>query len=457
MPLISHHARASPESPAIECGSTTLTYADLHRIVDDWALHLSRVPSPSIGLCIKNPLEASVLLLAGLRAGRIMFPLSVGLPDQVLLALAVQANLGVIVTRRDLGTICVSPDMLSQTGSGSGTNGRNPSLIVATSGSTGNAKAALLSARSLEVNAAGAIERLEMNSDSRYLLSLPLHHVGGISILWRTIMSGGAIVFASFKQQLHSVLERKNITHVSLVDTQLRRLLRTTERAAPESLRAVLVGGGAVSVSMLRDAYLRGYPVRTTYGLTEMASQVTALADIDGPEMLSTAGTLLPDRELRIRDRNEILVRGKTLFRGYLDDGVCAPPVDANGWFHTGDAGTLDREGYLTVTGRLDNMFISGGENIWPEEIERVLMERFGFCQAVVVPVSDPEFGFRPAAFVAPPMDQSAALPRKEALEEWLPRYKVPRLIPWDGVKGALKVNRQVLTNRAAVELADTR
>ena len=160
------------------------------------------------------------------------------------------------------------------------------------------------------------------------------------------------------------------------------------------------MGGGPVPPSLVDEALARGLPLHTSYGLTEMASQVTTTPPGASLEELRTAGRVLPDREVSISERGEILVRGETLFAGYVEGEELDRPLDAEGWFHTGDLGELDEDGYLRVGGRVDNLFISGGENVQPEEIEEALCRLEGVDEAVVVPVPDEEFGARPVAFV---------------------------------------------------------
>ena len=132
-----------------------------------------------------------------------------------------------------------------------------------------------------------------------------------------------------------------------------------------------------------------------------MSSQATASRPGDPPEALRTAGRPLAFRELSVAADGEILVRGRTLFRGYVEETGIRPARDASGWFHTGDLGRLDADGRLVVSGRRDTMFISGGENIHPEEIEREILRFPGVLEAIVAPVPDPEFGARPGGFPA--------------------------------------------------------
>jgi O-succinylbenzoic acid--CoA ligase len=173
-----------------------------------------------------------------------------------------------------------------------------------------------------------------------------------------------------------------------------------------------------------------------------MASQVTTGKCNTGER----SGCLLRHRELKIDSSGEILVKGKTLFLGYLKKTAVELPLDADGWFHTGDIGKLDRKGFLTVFGRIDNMFISGGENIHPEEIESWLLKINGVEQALVVGLPDEDFGMRPAAFVKY-SDRNIVAEKEIAaeLEKSLPRFKIPRIYfdwPENLAEGALKLPR---------------
>ena len=166
--------------------------------------------------------------------------------------------------------------------------------------------------------------------------------------------------------------------------------------------------------------------MHTTYGLTEMSSQVTTTSPEDRRDRLFTSGKVLDHRDLKV-DNGQVFVKGKTLFKGYVKAGRTLLPVDDKGWFGTGDMGHIDSDGYLTLLGRQDNMFVSGGENVYPEEIEEALCRLPDILQAVVVPIKDKEFGFRPVAFIKiegnKAVDQGNIVSN---LERYLPRFKIP-------------------------------
>ena len=290
---------------------------------------------------------------------------------------------------------------------------------------------------------AEAVNRtLDLKSEDRWLLSLPLYHVAGISVLYRCLQSAATIVLSHSSDDLYRIIQRHSITHVSMVSTQLRRMLAEGMPVSPPaSLRCVILGGGPVPLSQLHQACARGYPIRTTYGMTETASAVTLSEPCHHPE---SAGRALRHVRIRIADSGEIQVNGSSLCAGYWTQDGLEPALNPDGWLSTGDLGYLDEAGHLHVQGREDNRFISGGENIVPEEIERTLRSMPGVLEAVVVPVPDPEFGQRPVAFVRGEFDDARI---RDYLEKRIPRFMIPELRVWKGAfpRVGIKTDRQQL------------
>jgi O-succinylbenzoic acid--CoA ligase len=222
-------------------------------------------------------------------------------------------------------------------------------------------------------------------------------------------------------------------------------------------------------------------PVFVSYGSTEMASQITTTGEKDRLKKWKTAGKVLSHRNVKISQQGEILVKGKTLYKGYIQSGKLKKVTDKTGWFHSGDLGQLDKDGYLTVFGRKDNMFISGGENIQPEEIEQCIRNIAGVEEVVVVPVEDREFGMRPVAIIKMQGDNKyqtkhKSLPGRRTgqkikykiqntkyrlqemkvyLKRVLPGFKVPDyFLPWPEKAGkGLKISRAEFRLWAAGEL----
>ncbi|MFC1757582.1 AMP-binding protein, partial [Planctomycetota bacterium] len=338
------------------------------------------------------------------------------------------------------------------------------------SGSTAFPKAIAHKLNAHFASAHASNSNLPLVASDRWLLTLPLCHVGGLAIVFRCIAAGATIVIDSRPSSLREQIASNSITHVSLVATQLKRLLKR-HRGKLNTLKAVLLGGGAIPSQMVRDAIHNGIPLHTTYGLTEMASQVTTthhLTKSDLPENDASAsfhsGTALPSAEIRIADDGEILVRGDSLMEGYWRTGQIVSGDDIgltpSGWFRTKDKGAFDTNGNLIVLGRIDNMFVSGGENIHPEEIESCLLELPNVQQAIVVSIPNTEFGARPVAFVdlgGSAIDESLL---HNQLQTRLAKFKIPdRFVSWpiEANQTGIKPSRHELRTTAINHFAPRR
>ncbi len=306
-----------------------------------------------------------------------------------------------------------------------------PATALFTSGSTGHPQIVVHTLANHLYSAMGSAINLPIESDDRWLIMLPLSHVSGLSILFRCLIAGAtALIARSGSLRDDDTLDLlPQVTRLSLVPAQLQRLLEIPKDRF-RNLRSVLVGGQAASPLLIRRAQEAGIPVMTTYGSTEMASQVTTTAP-EGIVQPGACGTVLPYRRLRVHD-GEIEVGGRTLFSGYLTPtGIKKPALRSGAWFQTGDYGYLSASGVLTVTGRADAMFVSGGENIQPQEIEAILTEHPAIAVAVVVPAPDIEFGTRPVAFIEPRAnDYGFVMPPEAELQQLLAsrlaRFKHP-------------------------------
>ncbi|MCJ8303526.1 o-succinylbenzoate--CoA ligase [Shewanella sp.] len=324
--------------------------------------------------------------------------------------------------------------------------------IILTSGSSGMPKAALHSLNNHIANAEGSRSFIPLEHGDSWLLTLPVFHIGGLAIINRCALAGAAVVLQDRDSRLSEQLTRDKITHLSLVATQLIRLLNQ-DAGSLQQVKALLLGGGAISPALL--AQLKTLKIRsfTSYGMTEMGSQITTgIANEDG-----SCGHLLPGRELKIQD-NKIYVRGETLFLGYLKPHSTAQPLthsltgsaeqitltlDPDGWFCTEDRGYWNEDGNLCILGRCDNMFICGGENIQPEEIETILKQHPEIEEAIVFPQADDEFGNLPAAIIKGDIPQQSELDALVCSQA--ARFKRPRqYYPWPEVEQtSLKVSRK--------------
>lgn len=459
-------ALAAPDVPSIVTGSGTLSFRELDLRVSAVARRLMELGCEAgtrVALYLPKDEGYIVLLLALLRSDCVACPVSTRVPTKGVSALLRKAGCEVLVSDDeelldsvDLPVRKVRPDAVLPE-SLVGTLPRDPetltldrpATIVFTSGSTGTPKAALHTFGNHYYSALGSNANIPLAPGDRWLHSLPLYHVGGLSILFRCMLSGATIALPDPGVPLGESIVRHRATHVSLVATQLQRLLKLD--ADLSSLKSILMGGGPMPDRLVDEALVRNLPIHTSYGLTETASQTTTTPPGASADELYASGRVLPHREVSISEDGEILVRGAALFAGYVDGGEIDLARDADGWFHTKDLGILGADGSLHVRGRRDNQFISGGENIQPEEVEDALGRLEGVEQAVVIPIPDAEFGERPVAFVQ--MASGALDPRElvEKLEQVLPSFKIPSAFhdwPVDAPEG-MKADRAFLRERA--------
>jgi O-succinylbenzoic acid--CoA ligase len=266
-------------------------------------------------------------------------------------------------------------------------------VILQTSGTTAEPRPVELSYGNFLWSALGSSVALGHDPGERWLCTLPLCHVGGLSILLRScVHATTAIVHERFEtDRVLRSLREEGVTLVSLVATTLARVL-DADLAQPPSLRCALTGGGPVPAGLLDRARRRGVPVSLTYGLSEACSQVTttpvAAIASDGP---LAAGPPLFCTRLQIAPDGEILVRGPTV-------SPSAPSVD--GWLHTGDLGSVGADGALRVLGRKAETIVSGGENVSPSEVEAVLEAHPQVLEAAVLGSPDEHWGEAVTALV---------------------------------------------------------
>ena len=454
-----------PQEPALIAPGMQFSYTHLlgrARSITDRLCDIDCRPGALLGILVDPGPEYPILLLAAWMNGMITAPLNTRLPDKALARQLENLNCTELVTdRHPSGLPGVRVHAINDFTSGSG-NDSTPFLLplyrqltlVHTSGSTGAPRAALHTAGNHVYNALGSNRNIPLGPGDRWLLSLPLYHVGGLAILFRCWLAGAAVAVPGPDQSLANAIRELRPTHLSLVATQLQRLLDDPNLLPDlQNTKAILLGGSAIPEALIRRAHEAGLPIHTSYGSTEMASQITTTAPGADIETLLTSGVPLPYREIMIADSGEIRVRGKTLFSGYVTGNHTELPVDKDGWLPTGDTGTIGTDGSLRVTGRLDDMFISGGENIQPAEIERALERIPGVERAIVVAVPHPEFGHRPVAFVN--MTGNRAIPEQRLRNELaarLEKYKIPdRFLPWPANQDpeAMKIDRRGMAELA--------
>jgi len=295
-------------------------------------------------------------------------------------------------------------------------------VVIHTSGTTAAPRPVELTYANILWSALGSAVALGLDPEERWLCTLPLSHVGGLSILLRSaIYATTAVVHERFEtERVLDTLHAGEATLVSLVATTLARLL-DAGLEHPPALRCALTGGGPVPAALVERARDAGVPVSLTYGLTESCSQATTtpVAEIGGAP--ASAGTPLFCTRLRIAADGEILVAGPT---------VAPAALQADGWLHTGDLGELDERGRLRVSGRKADTIVSGGENVAPAEVEAVLEAHPRVLEAAVLGRVDPQWGEAVTAIVVARGGEQLDVDELRAhCAGVLASYKVPKQI----------------------------
>lgn len=274
-----------------------------------------------------------------------------------------------------------------------------PGLVVFTSGTTGRSRGALLGLGALLVSARSVADNTGLGPDDRWYGPLPRFHVGGVGVLLRCALTGAVADLADGFDPEAAAAALRRATHGSLVARMLHRILDETAESWGAPCRLLLVGGGAVPPELLNQARARGLPVVTTYGMTEAGSTVTLQRPDYPPGVAGDAGWPLPQRRVRVV-QGRIEVGGPTLFEGYLGEPRQPPEQARQRWHRTGDLGHLEPDGRLIVHERMGDLIITGGENVYPAEVERVLLASPLVADVAVVGLPDPEWGQRVAAVI---------------------------------------------------------
>jgi len=425
-------AGITPDAPAIEGEDSTWTFGELAERARRGAAHIvTSVPPAAAPVAMLLPGDAQFVgwLAALSLAGRAALPLNSRLTTAELAQQLTDARAGVLLGEHGdarLAELAVRlpgltivavpqfedlPDAHSQL---PGEEAADDALLVVlfTSGTSGRSKGACLSWSNFAASALAAADPLGPAIAERWLACMPLFHVGGLSIVVRSVLFGGPIrLHSRFDAALVSdALDEGDIAGISLVPTMLSRLLdHRGPRPAPAGLEVLLLGGAAASTELLARARFAGYPVCPTYGLTEATSQVATARPQRSGAARPAPMLPLPGVEVRIvvegedaaaGEPGEIVVGGPTVMQGYLDDPAATALALRDGWLHTGDIGFLDDAGGLHVLDRRDDLIVSGGENVYPAEIEAVLAGHPSVAEAGVTGVPDADLGSTVVAWI---------------------------------------------------------
>jgi fatty-acyl-CoA synthase len=454
--LLEIMAEALPDRVAVAaCDAGDLTYGGLLDTVRAVARHLQDQGAERLVAVDVNSEAVPVGLFGAALAGIPYVPVNYRLADAQLVAILERAAPGLAVVESSvparLGEGVPGLSMMSRAAflaadgpepaTAGGVDPEDPAVLLFTSGTTGEPKAAVLRHRHLTSYVLETVEFMGADPDDAALVSVPPYHIAGIAAVLTSVWSGRRLVYLPqfSAESWVDTAAREAATHAMVVPTMLGRILEVLAERGEKlpALRHLSYGGGRMPIALVERAldHLPHVGLVNAYGLTETSSTIAVLGPADHrdaasssePEVrarLGSVGRPLPNLEVEIRDpmgvavpagtHGEIWVRGDQVSGEYLGRGAA---LSSDGWLATNDGGWLDTEGYLFVEGRLDDIIVRGGENLSPGEIEDVLLTHPDVADAAVIGVPDEEWGEAVAAVI---VLAEGAQAEPDALRAWV-------------------------------------
>jgi O-succinylbenzoic acid--CoA ligase len=449
----------SPEKTALISNDYVLSYRDINDLCLKMVFHLDAAQvrkGDTVGLLLNNHDYYVGIIFALIRIAVTLVPLNTRLNSEEIAFQLTNTNCKLCVYEESLygkieGNINSQIEYRSIStifdwGTGEYSQQESilddPLAIIHTSGTSGKPKGAILTYGNMFYSAMASAYRIGHMPDDKWLCVLPLYHVGGLSILIRAVLYGITVDLREKFDvaEINHALTHEDITLVSLVPTMLYRLLETRKDPWNPRLRLVLIGGAATTPELIERCKAENIPIATTYGLTEAASQVATTFPDDAIHKIGTVGKPLMFTQVRIIDENgknqasgkygEILVKGPTVMQGYYGDEDATHKTLRDEWLHTGDIGYFDEAHDLFLVQRRSDLIVSGGENIYPSEVEAVLKKHPAIKEIAVVGINDAEWGQQVAAAII--LENGTSLTEDELEKysrEQLAAYKIPRIV----------------------------
>jgi fatty-acyl-CoA synthase len=475
--ILRYWSARAPRAAALECDGQTLTWRQLHYLSRTWAARLRADglrPGDRVAYLTENRNETIVFILAALAADCVVVPLNVRLAGTEIAEIAADAGLSAVIVdaayldRLQL-TRTARPD-LHLYWAGAGGPGDAPRIELSTpadvytaplpredasgpdqlaflsytSGTTGHPKAAMVSHR----NFIAAAKAFALTDDSTRadvsLLVLPLAFTGSLIASWAPMYLSGACLVLHRRFSASAALAELRSGRIRIfyaVPVVFESISALPDFAAADlsAVRVMRSGGAPSTPATLRPYLDRGLPISVGWGQTESTGVGASLPSHDVERKFGSVGVPMLGIDIRVvgdggRDAEpgivgEVLLRGESLMQGYWNAGELTAATIVDGWLHTGDLGSLDEDGYLTVVGRSKDMLLSGGINVYPAEIERVLMGAPGVTEAAVVGRPDQRWGEVPVAFVVCDADGADVASLALVCKRELADYKQPRQI----------------------------
>ena len=435
-------AATQPNQIAIDDGNERLSFAELKKQVEVLVGKIDHLnPGSRVGLLATNTLMSYKLALAIMCSGRTIVWLNWRLAGEELERQIKDSGLQLCLVENSLWRSGMTNPFKSYSAFLI-TNADPGELIpvfksdwvasiMYTSGTTGKPKGVLQTFGNHFYSAVSSALNLGLSSADKWLCVAPIFHISGFSIIMRGLIYGMTVrLVEKFRaEEIERILANEAVTIMSVVPFMLKKLIQQQNKTNihyNSAFRCMLLGGGTIDRETLEICLQRSIPVVQCYGMTETCSQIVALRSVDALLKLGSVGQPLFSTQLKLSKDGEILLKTPALTPGYLNLPNKLPSKMIDGWYRTGDIGHLDKEGYLYIDGRADEMLISGGENIFPQEVEQVYQRYPQINEVAVVGQNDSVWGQVPVAFVVSDRRLSTTKLMNYGYEH-LARYKVPQ------------------------------
>jgi len=458
-----YQSKTNANHKALLYGNEVITYRQLYHNVVALASILAKKevgPHDRVAILSKPSLNFIYAVHAAMQISAIVVPINTRLSREEVayqlntikprVLLVDSSNLGKVanIALSDSADIVLMDEMVLNSSPDHSFSPRDyfkssdPLAIIHTSGTTGKPKGIVLTYGNFWWNAVGSALNIGATPQDIWLACMPLFHVGGMSIIIRSVIYGSSILLHEGfdPESVNYDIEKHDVTLLSVVSTMLRRMIDSRNGVRYKSrLRCVLLGGGPIQPDLVLEALNMGLPVAPTYGMTETTSQIATMPPSEVRSRPSSSGRPIMPAVLKVFDENrgylgpnqegEIVVEAPMLFSGYWDPKAGILPRES-GEFRTGDYGYIDDNGFLYVIDRRDDLIVSGGENISPVEVESVLMSHPEIDDACVTAVADQEWGQIPVASVK--LKAGSSLTEEEVIsycKSLLASYKAPKRV----------------------------
>ncbi|MCC4420864.1 o-succinylbenzoate--CoA ligase [Limosilactobacillus reuteri] len=435
-------AATQPNQIAIDDGNERLSFAELKKQVEVLVGKIDYLnPGSRVGLLATNTLMSYKLALAIMCSGRTIVWLNWRLAGEELERQIKDSGLQLCLVENSLWRSGMTDPFKSYsafliTSADPGElipvfKSNWVASIMYTSGTTGKPKGVLQTFGNHFYSAVSSALNLGLSSADKWLCVAPIFHISGFSIIMRGLVYGMTVrLVEKFRaEEIERILANETVTIMSVVPFMLKKLIQQQNKTNTHynsAFRCMLLGGGTIDRETLEICLQRSIPVVQCYGMTETCSQIVALRSADALLKLGSVGQPLFSTQLKLSKDGEILLKTPALTPGYLNLPDKLPSKMIEGWYRTGDIGHLDKEGYLYIDGRADEMLISGGENIFPQEVEQVYQRYPQINEVAVVGQNDSVWGQVPVAFVVSDRRLSPTKLMNYGYEH-LARYKVPQ------------------------------